>query len=503
MFSKTTAFFESFTSSYRHSKDVNSSSSSQQNLQVISEKNDDYNGSLKIDDSTHRLIQCLLNKNPANSKLNKKNAKRQSAIIYDEFNKIMINEQQSQESPVTINGINIITPENAENIKLKPNHKNFLSTTSFNGGSTVCIHSQNDVNYTVKGKGIKSSGSVMGISSTGFTTSTKRKRGSLFNIFSFQKPATPSTPPPPPPSTSSASNPLPQPPQASSLPTQSSTQVVDVAVKKSQIFESSNTLPPPPPEFADLKNNLEYNLNNNGHQSRINTSGSLKQQNRSIFNALKRKSVKSTPIPQVPSEAPSPPPLPPRTYKVDIDSIKIEQIDPIDEYLSNKTINQNNTTIKSANTVINDSILSYSSSSSSSNSSSLFYGLNEKSLNIKLNYTNLNKSTNNILDISDTDSTISNLFYFDNYITPKAKQDESFDDYDNNTNNNSININESQNKLFFAQENYVEDESNQLKSLNQFSNYSVNSIKIRQNKSKKKSRSSNKQVNNYRKNMHA
>jgi hypothetical protein len=200
------------------------------------------------------------------------------------------------------------------------NNSNFLnSSTTFNSGSTICV---NSTKQTVNsGTNSKST----------FFSNTKRKRGSLFNLFSFQKPS------------------------LSSKNDQKNTKINDenneLAVT---LLNKKNLLPPPPPEFADTTERYQSELNKFDKKLKSSNENSLKNSHKSIFSALKRKSVKSVSLEN--------------DYKQEL-----QETDSMDNSIS-------------------------------SDSPTL--------LIIK----DLENKKNNS-DISDAESTISNLFSFDNYIT--------------------------------------------------------------------------------------
>ena len=214
---------------------------------------------------------------------------------------------------------------------------NFLNSSStFNAGSTICVKDHNKESMNTKPK----------------LSNTKRKRGSLFNLFSFQKPS------------------------------------VDNKKNNNKINDENemhddkliSNLPPPPPEFADI--NQSHRKNSYSYKTGSNE-GSVKQ-HRSIFNALRRKPV--------------------------VKSLSVG--------------NEINTQ------EIDDLVNSNTSSP-------------------------LVKEFNNV-DICDAETTITKLFSFDNYIT--SNNDDTIEEL----NENVINNNE---KLNYANEYAVEDESCELKDI--------------------------------------
>jgi hypothetical protein len=301
--------------------------------------------SVRIDksSSTQNLLRNLINTN------------QQSTIKDDK----KLTSKQQRKQAATISGINV--PLHLASSEFQIN--NLISTTSTKTtGSTICMSKSGKIN--TESVNIKPG-------STNLTTA-KRKRGSLFNLFSFQKP------------------------NLSKHDQQKKINDENEAI----IMFTSAILPPPPPEFADLNNRK------NSYSGKSSIEGSLKQQHRSIFNALRRKSVKSMPITRADS------------FKNSISS------------------------------------------------------LNDTCLNINTEVVlkeNVDKMNN--IDLSDAESTISNLFSFDNYISS---------------------TNYIEKELNYAQESSVEDESCQLDVL---CNDDNNMIEVRKEKIKKYCR--NKQVNKY------
>ena len=255
--------------------------------------------------------------------------------------------------------------------ELQLNHiddENYLnSSTTFNPGSTMCVNSSS--------KGIANGTAD---SKQSLFSSTKRKRGSLFNLFSFQKPNVVSN---------------------SKHEQNRTSKIIICNDENSEPIANSgkNGLPPPPPEFADRVNS-ERKKNGSSSKSKSSNENTLKNSHKSIFSALRRKSVKSA--------------------SLDIDYKTPEQHD---KQIETDSSNRNSIIENRRNTT-------------------------PTMPSIKDNNSNNNNNINS--DVSDAESTISNLFSFDHYIS---------DNVGNNKNNN--NDSSPKENLKYANEYIFEDES--------------------------------------------
>ena len=200
------------------------------------------------------------------------------------------------------------------------NDANFLnSSTTFNSGSTICVNTTKQ--QTVNG-GTNSKST--------FFSNTKRKRGSLFNLFSFQKPS-------------------------ANKHDQKSVKINDENNELNIVLlNKTNFLPPPPPEFADR---TQSERNKCHSKSKSSNENSLKNSHRSIFSALKRKSVKSASLEN--------------------------------EYKRQESDSRNNSICSDSPTLL---------------------------------FIKDFENKNNNSDLSDAESTISNLFSFDNYISENCNK---------------------------------------------------------------------------------